>query len=120
MAQMQHWYNEWVDDLGGSGEKSFEDARFILPNAASTRIVMTMNARELHHFFSMRCCNRAQWEIRAMAWTMLEQVNRVAPHLFINVGPGCLRGACPEGKKTCGKALEVRKYYQEMLKKIEE
>ena len=119
MSQMQEWYNQWVDALGGEGEHSFEDARFVLPNAAGTRIIMTMNARELHHFFSMRCCNRAQWEIRAMAWTMLEQVNRAAPHLFVGVGPGCLRGSCPEGKKSCGQAEAIRMRYQEMLKRIE-
>lgn len=120
MAQMQQWYDEWVADLGGKGESSFEDARFVLPNAAGTRIILTMNARELHHFFSMRCCNRAQWEIRSMAWTMLEQAYCAAPHLFVDVGPACLRGRCPEGKKTCGQMEAVRNRYQEMLKRIEE
>ena len=80
-----------------------EDARYILPNAAETKIVVTMNIRELMHFFSLRCCNRAQWEIRDLAWKMLELVRPTAPFIFAEAGPGCVRGACPEGKMTCGK-----------------
>jgi thymidylate synthase (FAD) len=83
-----------------------EDARFILPNAAATKIVITMNARELHHFFALRCCTRAQWEIRNMARQMLERCKDVAPVLFENCGPGCLRGPCPEGARSCGEPLE--------------
>ncbi len=79
-----------------------EDARYILPNAAETKIVVTMNIRELLHFFTLRCCNRAQWEIRALAWKMLELVKPTAPFIFADAGPGCVRGACPEGKMTCG------------------
>ena len=79
-----------------------EDARYILPNAAETKIVVTMNIRELMHFFSLRCCNRAQWEIRDLAWKMLELVRPTAPYIFATAGPGCVRGACPEGKMTCG------------------
>ncbi len=79
-----------------------EDARYILPNAAETKIVVTMNIRELLHFFSLRCCNRAQWEIRDLAWAMLELVRPTAPFVFAEAGPGCVRGACPEGKMTCG------------------
>ena len=80
-----------------------EDARYILPNACTTNIVVTMNARELRHFFSERCCERAQWEIREMAEKMLELVRAVAPVLFENVGPKCLRlGYCPEAK-GCGR-----------------
>ena len=89
-----------------------EDARFVLPNAATTKLVMTMNARELHHFFALRCCRRAQWEIRLMAKEMLMLARKSAPLLFKDAGPGCLRGACPEGSMTCGKAVEVRKEYQ--------
>jgi thymidylate synthase (FAD) len=91
-----------------------EDARFVLPNAAATKLVMTMNARELHHFFSLRCCRRAQWEIRDMAREMLRLVRQAAPLLFADAGPGCLRGACPEGKMTCGEAAAVRKEYEEL------
>ena len=83
-----------------------EDARYILPNAAETKIVVTMNIRELLHFFTLRCCNRAQWEIRALAWRMLELVRPTAPFIFADAGPGCVRGACPEGKMTCGKPYE--------------
>ncbi|MEM3596644.1 MAG: FAD-dependent thymidylate synthase [Candidatus Bathyarchaeia archaeon] len=76
-----------------------EDARFILPNAAKTNIIVTMNARELRHFFNLRCCNRAQWEIREVAIEMLKQVRKVAPALFENAGPTCVElGYCPEGK----------------------
>ena len=88
----------------GRGKESVqEDARFVLPNAAETKIVVTMNARELRHFFRVRCCNRAQWEIRALAWEMRGMVKGVAPNLFEGTGPGCLYGTCPEGKMTCGK-----------------
>lgn len=80
-----------------------EDARYILPNAAETKIVVTMNIRELLHFFSLRCCNRAQWEIRDLAWRMLDLVRPTAPFIFADAGPGCVRGACPEGEMTCGK-----------------
>lgn len=79
-----------------------EDARYILPNACETKIVVTMNIRELMHFFSNRCCNRAQWEIRELAWKMLELVRPTAPFIFRAAGPGCMRGACPEGKMCCG------------------
>lgn len=76
-----------------------EDARFILPNAAKTNIIVTMNARELRHFFNLRCCVRAQWEIREVATEMLKQVKKVAPALFENAGPSCVElGYCPEGK----------------------
>ena len=76
-----------------------EDARFILPNAAKTNIIVTMNARELRHFFNVRCCTRAQWEIRIAAMEMLKQARNAAPALFGNSGPTCVEmGYCPEGK----------------------
>ena len=76
-----------------------EDARFILPNAAKTNIMVTMNARELRHFFNLRCCARAQWEIREVATEMLKQAKKAAPALFENSGPACAElGYCPEGK----------------------
>ena len=93
---------------------AIEDARFVLPNACTTKMICTMNARSLRNFFALRCCNRAQWEIRDVAWQMLRLVRGVAPRLFANAGPGCLRGACPEGKMTCGKADAVRARYREM------
>ncbi len=79
-----------------------EDARFVLPNAVETKIVVTMNVRELLHFFSLRCCNRAQWEIRALAHRMLELVRPTAPFIFLDAGAPCVKGTCPEGKMTCG------------------
>ena len=79
-----------------------EDARYLLPNAAETKIVITMNVRELLHFFSLRCCNRAQWEIRDMAHRMLELARPTAPFIFADAGAPCVRGTCPEGKMTCG------------------
>lgn len=92
-----------------------EDARFILPNASHSRLIMTMNARELRHFFHLRCCNRAQWEIRDLATVMLIEASKVAPILFKNAGPGCLAGACPEGEMSCGKATEVRHKFSALL-----
>ena len=73
-----------------------EDARYILPNAAATKIIITMNARELRHFFALRCCNRAQWEIREMACRMLNLARREAPILFGDAGPDCVRDGCHE------------------------
>ncbi len=97
-------------DLMAAGVPA-EDARFVLPNAAATKLVLTMNARELHHFFVLRCCRRAQWEIRAMAKEMLRQARRAAPLLFAEAGPGCLKGPCPEGAMCCGALAEVRQEY---------
>lgn len=79
-----------------------EDARYVLAQAVETKIVLTMNCRELRHFFALRCCNRAQWEIREMAWKMLELARATAPRIFEDAGPGCVRGPCSEGKMTCG------------------
>lgn len=79
-----------------------EDARYIIPQGVTCKLLVTMNARELLHFFELRCCNRAQWEIREMAWAMLAECRKIALRLFRDAGPGCLRGACPE-KRPCGK-----------------
>ena len=80
-----------------------EDARFVLPNACDTRIIFTMNARSLHNFFRLRCCNRAQWEIRTMADEMLRLCREVSPVLFRNAGPSCaVTGKCSEGAMCCG------------------
>ncbi len=92
-------------------KKAIEDARFVLPNACTTKMVCTMNARSLKNFFSIRCCNRAQWEIRELATLMLKEVRKVAPHIFANMGPSCLCGPCPEGKMSCGKIKEVREKF---------
>lgn len=93
---------------------AIEDARFVLPNAAATKMVMTMNARSLLNFFNERCCNRAQWEIREVAFQMLALVKEVAPAVFDKAGPPCVKGACPEGKMTCGKAREMREKYSSL------
>lgn len=114
MGIIQKWYDELIEALGNTGESSFEDARFLLPNAAETKIIITMNARELLHFFRVRCCNRAQWEIRAMATEMLRLVKQVSPHIFKDAGPGCVDGKCPEGKMTCGKMEEVREKFKKL------
>lgn len=115
MDQMHQWYCQWQERLGAAGESSNEDARFVLPGACETRLMMTMNVRELRHFFSLRMCSRAQWEIRALATEMHRLCMEVAPALFADAGPGCLRGACPEGAKSCGRAAEIRKARRDML-----
>ncbi len=93
---------------------AIEDARFVLPNACDTKIMMTMNARSLQNFFRLRCCNRAQWEIRAVADEMLRLCLEVAPELFKKAGPPCVKGACSEGKMTCGRAAEMKEKYAKM------
>lgn len=92
-------------------KKAQEDARYLLPEACCTRMIVTMNARELNHFFNLRCCNRASREIREVAEEMLKLVYPVAPHLFKSAGPSCVCGACPEGNMSCGKAKEMREKY---------
>lgn len=79
-----------------------EDARYFTYQAGITELVVTMNIRELRHFLSLRCCLRAQWEIRELAYEMLRQAREVLPEFFKDAGPGCVRSACPEGKKSCG------------------
>jgi len=117
MEGIQQFYNDLVFEMkarGIEGESAYEDARFVLPNAAETKIIMTMNARELLHFFTQRCCRRAQWEIRAMAVEMLKLARKVAPAIFADAGPECLRGPCPEGSYSCGGAQEVREYFRDL------
>lgn len=79
-----------------------EDARYLLPNAMETKIVVTMNVRELLHFLELRCCKRAQWEIRDLALAMLALAEPTAPYIFVDAGASCRRGACREGSMTCG------------------
>lgn len=97
-------------------KKAIEDARYILPNACETKMIVTMNARSLMNFFHHRCCERAQWEIRDLACEMLRLVKGVAPTLFAKSGPSCVSGPCPEGAMTCGKMIEKR----ELFGKIQE
>ena len=118
MDTMHQWYTDWQQKLG-TGEGGNEDARFVLPGACETRMMVTMNVRELRHFFSLRMCSRAQWEIRALANEMHRLCMEVAPILFETAGPGCLRGACPEGEKTCGKMLQIRQERKAWLETLE-
>lgn len=100
-----------------------EDARYILPNAAKTNIMITMNARELLHFFNVRCCNKAQWEIREMAWRMMDLVEEKAPDIFEKSGPSCMIGVCKEGK-SCGVIINFKQKdlsnYKETKERIRE
>ncbi|MBI5235965.1 MAG: FAD-dependent thymidylate synthase [Deltaproteobacteria bacterium] len=93
---------------------SAEDARYLLPNAACTKIIVTMNARELLHFFRLRCCERAQWEIREMAVEMLKLAKSKASFIFVDSGPACVAGKCSEGGLTCGKPKEVRARFKSL------
>ena len=115
MDQIEEWYREWQEQLG-KGEQSNEDARFVLPNACETRIMLTMNVRELRHFFSLRMCNRAQWEINELATRMHRLCLETAPALFADAGPACLRGRCPEGEKSCGQGAQKRAEREKLLK----
>jgi thymidylate synthase (FAD) len=97
--------------ISAAEKRAIEDARYILPNACETKIMITMNTRSLIHFFNVRCCTRAQWEIREMAELMLNEVKAVAPNIFKKSGPSCVAGPCPEGKMTCGKVIEMREKF---------
>ena len=114
MNQIEEWYREWQEQLG-KGEQSNEDARFVLPNACETRIMLTMNVRELRHFFSLRMCNRAQWEINELATRMHRLCLETAPALFEDAGPACLRGGCPEGEKSCKQGTKKRSERRNLL-----
>jgi thymidylate synthase (FAD) len=104
MDTSQSTYNELVE-LGVHKE----DARYCLANAAETKIVVTMNARTLLHFFELRCCVRAQWEIRSLAELMLAKVKEVAPLLFKKAGPTCITSNyCGEGELTCGRLAAMQ------------
>lgn len=108
MEKVQEGYNRIIDIFkknGVEGEKANQDARYVLPQAAETKIVVTMNCRELAHFFKQRCCTRAQWEIRELAGGMLDICKEKLPSVFLDSGAKCVGlGYCPEGEKfTCGK-----------------
>jgi len=95
-------YNELVE-MGISKE----DARYLLPNACETQLIMSMNTRSLLNFLELRCCRRAQWEIRDLAWRIRAQVKEVAPLLFSISGPSCLaKGYCREGNLSCGEPYQ--------------
>jgi len=103
--------SETYQELVESGVAK-EDARFVLPNATETSLLMTMDGAALFHFYGLRCCNRAQWEIRRLADAMLAQCRDAEPEVFSHAGPYCyMLGCCPEGRFTCGKMKEaVEKY----------
>ncbi len=115
---VKNWTKEFISE-GIEEEKAKkdavkmanEDARFVLPNACETKIVVTMNARELMHFFAHRCCNRAQWEIRNLAYEMLLLVRQACPIIFDKSGPRCVNGVCPEGVMSCKKQIEMKEKY---------
>ncbi len=100
-------------------KKANEDARFVLPNACDTKMVVTMNVRSLYNFFRHRLCNRAQWEIRDLAEQMYKLVYKEAPSLFGKVGPACVDGACHEGKMSCKKAAEMKAKYKQIREEVQ-
>ncbi|MBD3292368.1 MAG: FAD-dependent thymidylate synthase [Armatimonadia bacterium] len=115
MGTIAEHYAALNDALGRTGERSNEDARYVLPNACETKIFVTMNARELLHFFGERLCRRAQWEIRKVADMMLAAARPVAPAALQNAGPKCVRlGGCPEGRMTCGRYAQMVQRYGEV------
>lgn len=100
------------------GGISKEDARFVLPNAAETSLLMTMDGWSLMHFFGLRLCNRAQWEVRALASEMLLKVRENELELFKDAGPYCVQlQKCPEGRFSCGRIAEMK---EKFLSKISE
>ena len=118
MKKIQEWYDEISKDLekeGIRGELRKQDARFLLPHATETKIIVTMNCRELLHFFKQRLCNRAQWEIREMALEMYKLVLKNSPLIFKYAGPSCLYGKCSEGGMSCGKTNEIREKFKNIL-----
>ena len=101
---------KFLKEYGKAEKQAIEDARYVFPNACETKMVVTMNARSLYNFFSKRCCNRAQWEIRELADLMLAECEKVAPILFSNCGAPCATtGKCPEGKMSCGEPKTKKK-----------
>lgn len=114
MEQIRTVYDELV-----SLQIPQEDARYVLANATETKLVITMNVRTLRHFFNLRCCYRAQWEIRDLAYKMLAQVKEAAPLLFLNAGASCVEhGYCTEGKMTCGRLAEMLKLREKEVQDV--
>ncbi len=112
MVYLAERYAVLCEALGGTPEESREDARYVLPNACETKIIVTMNGRELRHFFEERLCLRAQWEIRAVAERMRALAAGACPSAFAGAGPKCVRmGRCPEGARGCGAFAAVRARY---------
>lgn len=115
MNTIAGWYKDWLTILGDD-ERGKEDARFVLPQATETIEIISLNARELMHVIQERTCNRAQWEIREIVWDMWKLAYKEAPSVFAQCGPSCLStGKCFQGKKTCGKADEVRARFEKEI-----
>ena len=112
---VEKYINEGMNEKNAI-KKALEDARFALPNACETKLIMTMDARNLIHFFEERCCMRAQWEVRDVANQMLDLVLDVAPNIFSKAGPACAFGKCKEGKMSCGQVQEPRE--KQKVKKL--
>lgn len=111
--QLMEQIRSTYDELASLGIHQ-EDARYCLANATETKIMVTMNARALLNFFELRCCARAQWEIRKMAELMLNEVKRVAPLLFQKAGPTCISGGyCREGDLSCGRLEKIKAVKQD-------
>lgn len=109
---IKDFVNDGMDEKAAE-KKANEDSRMVLPNACQTSIIVTMNVRSLFNFFKLRCCNRAQWEIRELAIEMYKLCENVAPDIFRHAGPSCaVTGKCSEGKMTCGKAEDVRDRFE--------
>ncbi|KJR40458.1 FAD-dependent thymidylate synthase [Candidatus Magnetoovum chiemensis] len=115
MNETENTYNTIKNNLK---EKEYSDdetaynLKYILPNALSSTIIVTMNARELLQFFLKHCCNKSQSELHLIGDKMIAEIKQLAPNIFENAGPGCLSGSCAEGDLTCGKIVEVRKKYK--------
>ena len=110
-AQLESQGSASAGSLAAAKKQALEDARFVLPNACETKMVLTMNVRALRGFFAQRCCERAQWEIRALAEEMLRLCKGTSPALFAGAGPPCLSAPCPEGSMSCGQQAEIRARY---------
>lgn len=111
---LEHCKKNFKKDYSRMEKIAIENARAVLPNACETKIIVTMNARMLLHFFKKRCCNRAQEEIRNLAIEMLKLVKEVAPNIFKYAGPACLYEGCPEGNMTCGEIMKVREKFKNL------
>lgn len=111
---IEHCRGNFKRDCSALEKLAIENARAVLPNACETKIIVTMNARVLLHFFKKRCCNRAQEEIRSLAIEMLKLVKTVAPNIFKYAGPTCVHEGCPEGSMTCGEINDVREKFKNM------
>jgi len=105
MAEVGRVYRAMMD----AGIPS-EDARFVLPNATASQLVVSGNARAWYEFLTLRTCNMAQWEIREMSFQVLRILKREDPVLFKDAGATCVRGYChePDGP-NCPRYIAVVK-----------